>query len=391
MAALAVYLVLWLKVTATQERGSDFSVFYVAALLVRAGHGDQVYNQAIEAARHAAILPRGYHLTLPFNTPPTSALLAIPLTLLNPGTAYRLFSVAQFLLLGAAVWVAARAAPWPKGEGRARSLAALAGLAGTATFPLLILGQWDGVCALGLALAYAAWRRDRRFAAGLFLALGLGIAKPHLAVGLIAFVIGRRDWRALLGALAGAALLGVASVATVGVATTLAFLGNTAFALGHTPASSTLGLLGLASSWLGSGDTASILALAGGGLGIAAAFAIGWRSRGRPELLEVSLAAAVALTLLVSPHLLPHDLALTAPAFVWLSARAARLDEPQPWPGRRATAVLAGWLTMAVLVALDLGNSAQAPPGRVVPWGLMAAAVILFVWQSRSPMAVPTG
>jgi hypothetical protein len=383
LAALIAYAILWLQVSPARERGTDFSASYVAALLVTAGHGGQIYDQAAEAARHAAILLPGYRVNLPFITPPTTALLAVPLTLLDPGTAYRLFSLLQVLLLVAAVGVAARAGPWPERSRGARLVAAGAGLAGTATLPLLLLGQWDGVCALGLTLAYASWRRDRPFSAGLWLALGFGIAKPHLAIGLLVFAIGRRDRRALLGMLAGAAAVIAISVAAVGPGATLGFLGASSFALGHTPAASTLGLLGLAASWLGSGGAANGIAVAGGVLGVAVCGVLGWRSRGHPDRLEATLAAAAALSLVIAPHLLAHDLVVLAPAFVWLAARTARIDWPHPWPGRCATLLVACWLVLALLVALDSGAGSAAPPGRLVPWGLIAAAAGLAAWSWR--------
>jgi MFS family permease len=262
-------------------------------------------------------------------------------------------------------------------------VAAAAAVAGSATLPLLLLGQWDGLCALGLALAYASWRRDRSFSAGFWLALGFGIAKPHLAVGLLAFAIGRRDRRALLGILAGAAALIAVSVATVGPGATLGFLGASSFALGNTPAASTLGLLGLAASWLGSGSAATGIAIGGGVLGIAACGLLGWRSHGHPDRLEATLAGAAALSLLVAPHLLAHDLVVLAPAFVWVAARAAHRDAPRPWPAHAGMYVVVGWLVLALLIALDTGAGGSAPPGRLVPWGLMAAAAALAVWQGR--------
>jgi hypothetical protein len=383
LAALIVYAVLWLQVSPARERGTDFSASYVAALVVREGDGGQIYNQGVEAAKHAAILLPGYRVNLPFITPPTTALLAIPLTFLDPGAAFRLFSILQLLLLVAGVAVAARAGPWPGGSRSARWVAAAAAVAGSATLPLLLLGQWDGLCALGLALAYTSWRRDRPFSAGLWLALGFGIAKPHLAIGLLAFAIGRRDRRALLGMVTGAVALIAVSVVTVGPSATLSFLGTSSFALGNTPAASTLGLLGLAASWLGSGSAATGIAIAGGVLGIAACGLLGWRSHGHPDRLEATLAAAAALSLLVAPHLLAHDLVVLAPAFVWVAARAAHIDVPHPWPGRAGMYVVVGWLALALLIALDIGAGAPAPPGRLVPWGLMAVAAVLAVWQGR--------
>jgi hypothetical protein len=394
LAALIVYALLWLQVTPARERGTDFSASYVAALVVRDGDGSQIYDQGVEAAEHATILLPGYRVNLPFITPPTTALLALPFTLLGPGAAFRLFSILQLLLLVAAVVVAARAGPWPTGSRSASWVAAGAAVAGSATLPLLLLGQWDGLCALGLALGYASWRQDRSFSGGLWLALAFGIAKPHLAIGLLAFAIGRRDRRALLGMATGAMALIALSVAAVGPGATLGFLGASSFALGNTPAASTLGLLGLAASWLGSGAAATGIAIGGGALGIAACGLLGWSSHRHPDRLETTLAGAAALSLLVAPHLLAHDLVVLAPAFVWVAARAAHRDAPHPWPGRAGLCVVVGWLLLALVIAEDTGAGAPAPPGRLVPWGLITVAVALASWQSRAPAtasAAPTG
>ena len=384
LTGIAVYTVLWLKVPDALQRGTDFSASYVAALLLREGHAALLYDQGVEAARHASILLPGYHVNLPFITPPATALLTLPLTWLGPDGAYRVFSALQLLLLAGAVGVAARAAPWPGATRTPRLVTALMGVAGTATLALLLLGQWDGVCALGLALAYAAWRRDRSVAAGIWIALGFGIAKPHLALGLLAYAIGRRDWRAVGGMAAGATVLAAASVAGVGPAATAGFVGANLFALGHTPAASTLGLLGLASSWLGTGPLPAGIALGGGILCLLGAGALGEHSRAGRARLETTLAAAAALSLVLSPHLLAYDLVILAPAMVWVGGRAAALDTGQPWPGRHAAAVIAGWLALAVLVVIDAGASAPAPPGRLVPWGLLAASAALAAPGSRN-------
>jgi hypothetical protein len=174
----------------------------------------------------------------------------------------------------------------------------------------------------------------------------------------------------------------------VGVVVIGGFFGAASLALDHTPAPSTMGLLGLTASWLGDGSPARVLALVGGIAGVLLSAWLGWRTRRRPERLEAGLAGALVLSLLVTPHLLAHDLVVLAPALVFLLARAASL-EPGHWPGRLGVVILVAWVGLAVLISFDAGNGAPAPPGRLVPWGLLAAAAGCWV-LSRQPSA-PTG
>ena len=76
----------------------------------------------------------------------------------------------------------------------------------------------DVLTALGLALAYRDWRHGHEARGAVVLVLAAGIAKPHLALGLAAFLIGWRQRRAIVGALVGLGALAVASVAVVGTA-----------------------------------------------------------------------------------------------------------------------------------------------------------------------------
>ncbi|HXM70275.1 MAG TPA: glycosyltransferase family 87 protein, partial [Thermoanaerobaculia bacterium] len=197
---LAYYAISWAQVTPVRERGTDFSASYVAALLVRGGDGAGLYDQQAEHSRHLTLLPAGTVIDLPFITPPTTALLALPLTVLDPGTAFRVWSVIELALLALAVWVAIRAGPWPSRFGHApRAATVLMAVAAGGTYAFLLLGQIDGIAALGLAAAYAAWRKDRPAAAGFWLALAFAATKPHLAIGLGIWLVARRDWRALAG------------------------------------------------------------------------------------------------------------------------------------------------------------------------------------------------
>jgi hypothetical protein len=384
---LAYYAIAWAQVTPLRERGTDFSASYVAALLVRSGDGAQLYDQAAEHTRHLTLLPAGTVINLPFITPPTTALLVLPLTALDPGTAFRVWSVIELLLLGLAVWVAIRAGPWPAGTGSTtRAATLLMALAAGGTYAFLLLGQIDGIAAIGLAVAYASWRKERSASAGFWLALAFAATKPHLAIGLGIWLVARRDWRALGGAAAGCAVVAAVSLALVGPAGLAGFVSALGFAAGNTPGASTLGFPGLVASWLGGGPDAVVIGILGSLIALLGCGVLGSRSRGNPGRLEVSLAGAAALSLLASPHLLPHDLVILAPAFAWCLARAAAVEAP-PWPGLVTIRVTAGWAALGVLTLVDTGNAASAPPGRLVPLTLLGIGIAALMLPVSSPRA----
>ena len=317
-----------------------------------AATGAQLYDQQVEHARHLTLLPPGPVINLPFITPPTTALLALPFTALDPGTAFRVWSVIELLLLasggldgdpGRAVAVRvgrpARASPrcswrWPAGG----------------TYAFLLLGQIDGIAALGLAAAYAAWRRDRSGARRLL--AGAGVRRDQAAP---------RDRARRLARSPG--VTGARSPARPRAAPwsppcrwpwsarpgSAASCRPWASPHGNTPGASTLGIPGLVASWLGSGDRR-------GGRRPRRIARSRWpgaacSERGRAATratLEVSLAGAAALSLVASPHLLPHDLVILAPAFAWCVARAAAADAA-PWPGMATIRVIGAWAVLGVL------------------------------------------
>ncbi|HEY8755672.1 MAG TPA: glycosyltransferase 87 family protein [Candidatus Dormibacteraeota bacterium] len=381
---LAAYAALWSGVSVVNIDTSDFTATYVAGTLLREGHGATMYDQTAETAVHDAVIAPVRRGSLPFPNPPLSAVIAAPVTLLPLAAAYRLWQALQLLMLGLAVVVAARAAPWPTALRRrgVAGAAALVALAGTGTLSLGLLGQWDGFSALGLAAAYALWRRSDRFAGGAVLAATAAIAKPHLAIGLAALLLGWRDRRVLAGAAAGLAAMLLLSLVAVGPGGLAGFVDAARADAGRWPLASMLGFTGLFGSWLGDGAATQLLAAAGSSLAAGGCLLLGRRLAGDRSALEPCLGAATLLSLLASPHLLSHDLVLLAPVLVGLLAWAAVHDGAMPWPGPRGRAVLAGWMVLSLAAALDLGAQSPAPPGRLVPWALLGLAGLL-VWTLR--------
>jgi alpha-1,2-mannosyltransferase len=387
---LAAYAVLWTSVSSTDIARSDFTSFYVGGTLLREGHGGAMYDQALQASLHASLvapLPSG---NLPFVNPPAAALVFAPITLLPLAAAYHTWQAIQLLLLVAALVIAARYAPWPAALRRGGVAAAtvLAALAGTGTLALGLLGQWDGVSALGLAVAYALWRRERRFSGGAVLAGCVLLAKPHLAFGLAALVLAWRDRRVLAGAACAVVALGIVSLATAGPAGIDGFIASVRDDAGRWPLASMLGFTGLTGSWLGDGAAASLIAAAGSVAALAGCVVAGRRLARDRRALEPCLALATALSLLASPHLLAQDLVLLGPVVVALTAWAGGRDGALAWPGPCSRAVLGGWTLVAMAAALDLGQAGIGAPGRLVPWALLALAGLV-TWQLRRPLDRP--
>ncbi len=381
---LAAYVALWSGVTTANIGSSDFTATYVGASLLREGHGAAIYDQSLQAPLHAALIAPLQRGNLPFVNPPVAAAAVVPLTVLPLTAAYRVWQAAQLLMLVAAVVVASRAAPWPARLRRngVVGAATLAALAGTGTLSLGLLAQWDGFTALGLATAYALWRRDRGFAGGAVLAATAAIAKPHLAIGLAALLLGWRDRRVLMGASVGLGTVLLASLAAVGPAGLWGFIGAVVDDARRWPLSSLLGFTGLTGSWLGNGAAAQLLAAAGSLAAVVGCVVLGRRLAREHSALEPCLGAAALLSLLASPHLLSHDMVLLAPVLVWMLAWASVHDGTAAWPGRHGRAVLAGWVVLCLTTAVDLGADQVAPPGRLVPWALLALAGLL-MWHLR--------
>lgn len=373
-AIVVAYLVLWLGVGTFQIGRSDFTSTYVGATLLRDGHGSSMYEEALQAPLHASLIAPDREGNLPFVNPPLAAALALPVSLLDLDTAYRLWSILQFALLVISVVVAIRAAP-----GR-RTLApvtlaaiGLVSLACLGTWATLLLGQWDGLSALGLAVAYACLRARRPAAAGAVLAVTALIAKPHLALGLAAFVIGVRDRRLLLGAAGGVVGSVLLSLLVAGPGGIAGFVGAAIHSTTRWQLANMVSLVGIAGAVAGNGIASHLLAAVGELAAVALAAMLGSAVRGRPQRLEAAFAGATVLSLLASPHAYWDDLALLIPAAAWsLTTLAAR----PTGDGSLRRAVIVVWAAISVAAYLDVATNAAVPLGLLTPWALVAAAAL---------------
>jgi alpha-1,2-mannosyltransferase len=378
LAIVGAYVAVWLRVDARHISLADFTASFVGARMLTQGQGAHLYDLSLQAAVHAEVITPFHGANLPFVYPPTAALLVAPLLPLGLDSAYRVFGLLQAACVVAALALATlhcRGAP-------TRTPAALLGLAGVATLPLLLLGQTDGVLALGLVGGWLLLGRRREFAAGVVIGATAALIKPHLFVGLAVFLLFRRRGRLLAGGAVGVAAMAAVDLALLGPGGMVALAGADLHDATIWSQASFLGWNGLLASWLGGGGAAQVAAGVLDLAALAACAMLGDAVRRRPECLDVAMAAAMALSLLASPHLLAHDLVLLSPAFVWCLAAVTR-ETSGGWPGRPGLLLIGGWLLGNATVALDLGNQSPAPPGRLVPLALAAAGAAGLVAVAR--------
>ena len=376
IALIAAYAVVWLQVSVLNIGRSDFTSTYVGGTLVREGQRSLLYDEAAQQVLHARLILPDTEGNLPFVDAPVAAALAAPVTLLDLRTAYRVWSVLQFAVLIAAIVIAVRSAPWARATPRAWKVAAAsAALAGAGSLVELMQAQWGSVTALGLALAYRDWRAGHHARGAAVLVGAAAVAKPHLAVGLVAFIIGWGHRRVIAGALAGAVVAGVASVAVAGLSGigqffSLALTSNTRWEL-----RTFAGFVGIPGSFLGNGAAAQVIGAAGSVAALVVAGYLGWLVRQQANRLDVALAGAAVLSLLAAPHAGTHDLVMLAPVMAWCVAIGPR------------RLVVAGWGLLSAAAFISLGDGAATPPGQLVPWVLIAAAILACRAARNTPAA----
>lgn len=387
LLAAASLLALYIARLATMSRvevlRSDYLQFDAAGHLVRSGLGAQLYVDSVQGSVYSMLAAGDHNGDLLFNHAPLSAALAVPFSVLGQVEGHTLWSIAQLIMLAVACALVARAAPWPHGTGRlAIAAAVLVALAGAGTLPLLLQGQQVGEIALGLGAAYYLWRRQRLAWGGAALVFGAAVAKPHLALGLLAFLIGWRDRRVLAGAIAGAVVVLGASVLVVGWHGVVGFVATAVRSVGLYPATQQFGFTGFFSSLFGTGAlamaagaTCSLLALAG-------CLLLGSSLRRDRSRLELALTSATALSVAAAPHLLAHDLSVLAPMFVAMVAAAGARDRSSgEWPGRNVRAALQLWAMLVVAAGLDV---AAVLPVKLTPVALVLLAWTAWRWSRRA-------
>jgi hypothetical protein len=361
VAVVAAFVIAGFLVVGHQSslarRSADFTINYSAALLIREGHPEAIYQRdqlgpLMLRLSNNAIDPR-----LPFDAPLALALPWVPLTFLPLELAFHVWQIVTLLVLGLALWLLARWLPLGR---RSLPLAIAALLAFPASWALFSEGQSSALLLLGAVLLIGAWRRDRWWmaAAG---ALLLGLKPQYLPAYLI--LLGtQRQWRTLAAALLGAIAVGLSPLLAGGVKGMVAMVWS-ALDAGQGVARYNDSLIGTLTPLL-PGRLPTYL---GFGLWAVALAALAVVASRRPRAHAIAIAAlATTVAILFSPHALPYDSVLLAvPA--WLSFVLYRMKAiPTPVPL---------WMAVALALVVDLGS----PLVSLAPVVLLAG----LVWYGR--------
>lgn len=185
--------------------GSDFGVYYAAARALRLNPAANIY-QLSAVQQSAACHPIGHYLY-----PPVFAITLIPTTLIPCDLAFRLWIVANGLLLAGSLVLCQEL--WPLSR---RGFALLCAAA-LGSFPLW-MGLWYGqihvLLLFGMLLALWCLRRGQQLWAGAAIAACTSVMLiPGLL--LVTFAL-RRQWRALAGAALGGGVMGLGMLLVVG-------------------------------------------------------------------------------------------------------------------------------------------------------------------------------
>jgi hypothetical protein len=386
-ALILGYVLIWIRISPTDIGRSDFTSFYVGGTLLRDGHGAGLYNQALQQALHSRLIAPDREPNLPFVNPPPAALLVLPATFLPLATAFRLWGLLEVAVLVLTVVLAVRDAPWPSPTPRLWKVAAGAtALASMGTWTLLLQAQWTPVLALGLALAYRFWKRGHEASGALVLVVAAGMAKPQLALGLIAFLLGWRSRRIILGAVAGAAALGLASLALVGPSGIRGLIAILASSTTRWDLGNMLSAVGVIGSYLGNSAAAHMVGVLVSAGACAAAVWLGVLVRRDPNRLETALIGATVLSLLAAPHAYSDDLVMLAPLFVVAVAVTARRAgaDLRVRAARHVYFVFGCWALISIAAFADFADAASFPPGQLTAWALLVAAVSAVVATARA-------
>ena len=312
-AMLAIHVALFFSWRAEILNGyADFTSFYTGGKCLQEGLRLQLYDLETQFRLQREFAPNVAirHGPLAFNHPAFEALIFLPLAFLSYTTAYWTWVAVNLLLLvGVSVLVGHDLAQL---RNISRALPVLALLGFFPIFVAVIQGQ-DSILLLFLfVLAFLNLRNRRDFIAGA--CLGLGMFKFQLVIPfLLIYVFGRR-WKMLAGFITSSLIVTILSAAVVGwhglvryphyllgLSHELGRRGMDPYAMPN--------LRGFVIMAMGTGPHATAL-IALFTL-VLLVFAIRICSLRRQRLFfELCFALSLSVSLMVSYHLMPHDLSL---------------------------------------------------------------------------------
>jgi hypothetical protein len=382
-----VWVVLYLVLLVSgRTRGADYTAFYTGWRLVLEGQGPHLYDPVAQAVMQGQVLGgQAFEAGLnPFNNPPHTVLPFVPLGMLPLEVSFLVWTGLQLLLLAGVLrmLLLGPARDWSRGE-RIAVTGWLIGL------PALGITFWQGAFSLmlvaGVLGTYLAILEGRdRIGA---LALVAASIKPQGMVGVAVAVLIGRGWSVVAAAGVAGGTLALMATVVLGPGIWreyLDFLGRYASTFDRYSVEPTVmwNLRGTLALLLGreQAQLINVIALTGFALGMlltAFLWRRGWSPTAPAQDVAARFGLTVALGLLLSPHLNPHDdLLLIVPAVLAYAA----------WRGSLRAPLLAIAIGLApAVIAFTNGVDAAAPtalPIRV-PTLLIVGLVVVLVAALR--------
>jgi len=299
-AVLAAYAVTQgIRGVITVRSGSpnDFAAFASASRMIVDG-SQCLYCAGPLRAAESAYLGAAQPGTDPFQNPPIAALVLTPLAELPRTVGLCLFIAISMLAIGLGGWLLVKRLGCPL-------WVTLLAVLSLPTAWVIAEGQWDALLLVALVAAVLLLERHPVLAGLLLSVLAIKIQTVWLAP-VVLIALGR--WRALLGMGIGAAVIAVSTVAILGAH--WVDWPRTLILRGSQQEAGTIGLPGIAASLWGSAAGFLVFAVAAA-LAVVASWGLRRSLRHDPQL---AIAAAVAVSLLLAPHVFSTDLLLLAPA-----------------------------------------------------------------------------
>jgi len=367
-----LFLLMWLPLRLYGlGTSADFITFYCAGRIISGGHAAKLYDYDLQLTIQQSFT--NHSVPLLFNHLPFEALAFVPLSYLSYSTAYLCWVFFSLWLLGLVMWLLAN-------SGVELTLVERLAIIASSLYPMfatVMQGQDSFIILLAYTLTFLNLKRHRDFRAGCWLALGL--LKPQLVLPFVLIFLLKRKWSFVSGFTCIGGVLVALSAAIVG----LKPLAQYAFLLSNMNADRTRetfhiypgmmpNLRGLFHLLLS--GTISPTALNISILIVSLALMI-WATQNLKTLsdpdndrFDLEFSLAVVVTLLVSYHLLLHDLSILAlPAFLVLNRLHA---QDSVWSARRI-------FTMITLLLFFLTQSAMISLG-LRQYGVLCVLLILF-------------
>lgn len=381
LALLSAHASLWWSARDKIVQGqSDFISYYTAARMMQDGVGSDLYDLNRQSLYQDSILKslespfRFRDGLLAYNHPPFEIAWYLPLAHLSYLPAYLVWVIVSLACFVAGVWLLVRS---PEQSWTSAVLPMLGSLAFFPVFIALLQGQDSATLFLFWVLAYRRMQQGREAWSGFWLSLML--QKFQILIPTLFILVLRRRGRILAGFLGGSVMLLLVSLALVGFSGLESYLRLLIEMSGwierkgiypsqmHNLRGQFYALFYQTSPLLANGLTAAASL---------AMLALLWNAwKGKWEVNEprfgLKFSLLVTISVLVSPHLNLHDLAvLLLPGLLVYRASDSEGWNPDSARRMRAMLLLLGFPVMLVTLAV----SSQVPVQLSV-WGMLMFAL----------------